>query len=392
MRFWGSYQTSLPTPRRLLWVTNMAAPYRLPVWRELARTYDLTVGLLESNRSLTSDVTANRGRDWLIGAEEGFRFQEIPGWKYARGDSRYYIVRSLRTLLHVRQFDIVVFGGWESPAYWQMLLAASLFGARRVGFYESTIATRTHHTGPIARARSLFFKSMHAVVVPGPAARESILEVGIPSERIVQGFNAIDVRSFHEAAASRDGEFEIIPGEQGHRFVLVGRFIELKRFGMVVKSFAAIAGPQDKLSIVGKGELEAELRLQAETSGCNIEFLPYMKNDRMPALLAQNHTLVLASSKEVWGLVVNEALATGLHVVVTENCGVVPSVEGMQGVFVATGDGSDLAEKMAESRDAWKGAIRNPAILVHTPEAFARAFEEGFELAVHGREDSGARS
>lgn len=362
---------------RVLWVTNLAAPYRLPVWREVARGHELTVGLLESNQGLSADKSANRGADWLHAAEASYRFLELPAWKYSRGEARYYTLRTPGALLRLGRQEVVLFGGWESPAYWQLLLPALLWGARRVGFYESPAATMTHRAGPIARARSFFFRSMHAVVVPGPAARQSLLQMGVSPERIVEGFNAVDVHAFHTAASARTAD----RSGHGHRFVVAGQLIERKRVDMVIEAFSAIAEPGDTLTIIGQGKQESELRHKAARSGDGIVFLPYVENDRMPAALASHQTLVLASSREVWGLVVNEALAAGLQTVVTENCGVTPSVAGMRGVFTAKADGTDLAVRMLESRQSWTGPIQNPEILQHTPEAFARTFETAFRVA-----------
>src|SRR3712207_4822789 len=70
---------------RVLWVTNMAAPYRVPLWQSLRKKTELVVALLESASSLSSDVGANRGQDWAPGERSGFNFVEIPTMKLRRG-------------------------------------------------------------------------------------------------------------------------------------------------------------------------------------------------------------------------------------------------------------------------------------------------------------------
>ncbi|UKA62107.1 glycosyltransferase family 4 protein [Arthrobacter sp. FW306-04-A] len=364
---------------RVLWITNFAAPYRLPVWDQLRTSHILTIGLLESRKSLAADPGANRGTDWHVQEASTPAFVEIPTWKVKVGEARYYVLKSFLPLLAVGGQDVVVFGGWESPAYWLLLFAAMVLGVARVGFYESTLTTMRHRTGPIAWIRSWFFRQMHAVVVPGQAAREALQHIGVPRSKILEGFNAIDVEAFRQKCPT-DVTSEDPSG--GHRYLYVGQLIPRKRVDAIIDAFSRIAGTADELTIVGSGQLNDELTSLAKSRGTSIRFLPYIDNRLLPQLMAKHHTLVLASADEVWGMVVNEALAAGLHVVVSDNCGVVPSVAEMQGVFIASRNLRDLAARLRESRDSWGGKISTPEILRWTPERFADVFSDAMRRAV----------
>lgn len=374
----GSEMETLPIRRphkkpTVLWVTNLAAPYRVPVWQQLAQQYELHVALLESNAGLERDVAANRGRDWLHHEVDEIAFEELPSWKFCHGEARYYVLKRLRSLLLGRKYDVVVFGGWESPAYWSLLASSLLFGAARVGFYESPSNTMTHKSGIIAWMRCRFFRFMNAVVVPGEAAAEAVIAMGVPRNRVVQGFNAVDVSKFYEAGVIAAESDPKIPAA-GHRYLYVGRLIPLKRVDEIIKAFACVAEQGDVLTVVGAGPLRTELRALADSIRAKVQFLESLDYGQVPAVMAQNQTLILASDREVWGLVVNEALASGMHVVVTHNCGVVASVRHMSGVYVARTDLTDLGQQMLASKSHWKGRIASPAILQHTPEQFARVF------------------
>lgn len=80
----------------MLWVTNLAAPYRLPVWRRLAEEVDLQVELLEPRERLAVDEGANRG-DWVPG-DAGFPIREARTARIKRGEGRYYFLSDPRTL------------------------------------------------------------------------------------------------------------------------------------------------------------------------------------------------------------------------------------------------------------------------------------------------------
>ncbi|WP_406636661.1 glycosyltransferase family 4 protein [Pseudarthrobacter quantipunctorum] len=361
-------------------MTNLAAPYRRPVWRELARRHDITIALLESDKSLAGDAKSNRGQDWLHAGDEQLSFQELPTWKYSRGESRYYFLTNIRSAFLVRNHDVVLFGGWESPAYWLLLVACFISGTATVGFYESPQNTMTHKSGPISALRATFFRSMTRVIVPGAAAYDAMHAMGVPGSRILQGFNAVDVTAFHEAAfASTRTETE--SNEIQHRYLYVGQLIARKRVHDVIQAFAKVARFGDELTVVGTGELLEDLQNLAASHQARITFLGHVPNSELPKIMATHHTLILASAREVWGLVVNEALASGMHVVVAENCGVSRSVRRMSGVYTALENLQDLAEQMHRSRQEWSGRIRSPEILQYSPSQFAAVFEQAFVAA-----------
>lgn len=361
---------AMRTPR-VLWLTNVASPYRRPLWAALSTKTDLRVALLQNNRMLSRQ--GRRGKDWESRGSSSITVESVSAAEVPYGENPLYIlVRGLR-LLRQRP-DAILLGGWESPAYLQTLLMAKVLRIRTVGFYESTLETNGHKTGPIAAARRLFFRSLDAVVVPGAAAREAIESFGVSRVRVFEGFNAVDVDFFHsEAQAHHSHERS---AAEGHRFIYVGQLIERKNVGVLLGAFAAMRAKTDRLTIVGTGVLSDGLRRQVKELSLQdaVDFIPSLLNSEMPSLLAGQHTLVLPSHEEVWGLVVNEALAAGLNVVVSENCGVSRSVGTMQGVFMTTTHEVDVATAMANSRAEWRGPRSNPEILAYTPERFAGVF------------------
>lgn len=353
---------------RALWVTNVAAPYRVPVWRELSQLCDLEVALLEDDARLSADVAANRGADWRSDRVRDVRIRSLPTLRLARGEARFY---ALTRVPRIRQ-DAVLLGGWESPAYWQLLLVARLTGRRVVGFYESIQRTQRHRRGPIAAARRWYFRSLDAVVVPGVEARDALTAMGVDAGRISVGFNAVDVADIHRRATAARGP-ESAPG---HRYLYVGQLVDRKGVDLAIAAFARARGPEDTLTIVGHGPLQGDLRALAVRLGigADVDFRGPVENADLPEILARHDTLVMPSREDVWGLVANEGLAAGLHVVVSSVAGVAASVSGMRGVFVVAPERDAFADGMRASARSWEGPIAEPEILAHDPGAFARVF------------------
>ena len=355
---------------RISWVTNNPAPYRLPVWDALGSRAELDVLLLEDDSRFLRK-TGNRGDDWVSTPQTRYRMRHQPTWRLKRGESDYYVSRAG---WFSDSPDVVLLGGWESPAYFQALASAKRKRIPTVGFYESHLRSQGHAAGPIASARSSFFRRLDAVVTPGVAAAEALYEMGVPAEKVLVGFNAVDVDWIARlAATARSRE----PAERaGHRYLFLGQLIERKNPLGLVRAFQSIAQQDDTLTIAGKGPLESQLREIASTSVRMIGHTPYAS---IPNMLASHDTLVLPSHVEVWGLVANEALAAGLNVVVTEGSGVAPSIKHMRGAYVVEDSIASLAAGMVLSRAEWSGPIASPEILEHGPAEFASVFREAFD-------------
>lgn len=360
------------TAPRVLWITNNAPPYRRPVWRALSAATTLEVLLLASDEGLANE--RRRGEDWMganLGSEPAYKHRFARSSRFERGESSYFLLReSARRLARGR--DAVVFGGWESPAYWQILAAVGR-STRRVGFYESTLWSSRYSAGPIAAARARFYRSMDVVVVPGVAAGDAIRSMGVPAARILEGFNAVDVSSFAAASAR-----VVSPTHAGHAFAYVGQLIERKNVAGMIRAFSKARGVHDTLTIVGSGDQLPMLKDLTLALGLEerVRFVGQVANEELPSVLVTVDTLILPSLEEVWGLVVNEALASGCQVIVSERAGVAPSVQGMRGVYIVSPTVDGIIKGIGLARSRYIGRVPKPEILRHSPEAFASVFQK----------------
>lgn len=356
---------------KISWFTNVAAPYRVPIWEHIEQRHGLTVHLLEDADSLRRE--GRRPSDWA-GTDSG-RYSTVPNFTYRRGERSFYASKRLRLI--PRDSDAVLIGAWESPLYFQLLAEATIRSVRKVGFYESTLRSNRHSSGPVAAARSRFLRALDAVVVPGAAAEEAVISFGVDPARIYRGFNAVDVSRFRAAAMHRG----VTRTGAGHHFVFIGQLIERKNPVMLLRAFASIARPEDTLTFFGDGELRSGLAELAASLGVSdrVSFEGNQTNADLAAALPAFHTLVLPSTEEVWGLVVNEALAAGLGAVVSDAAGVAASVSGMERVVTVTPDAARLQAGLRRARDFGTTAVRNPEILLQTPERFADVFINALE-------------
>ena len=104
--------------------------------------------------------------------------------------------------------------------------------------------------------------------------------------------------------------------EYQKKFIFVGRLTKVKNIELLIKVFNELSDFQ--LSIIGEGPLEKRLR---KISNKNIEFYGKIENDKLSYFFSKNNFLILSSTSEAWGLVVEEALYNGLPIIISKNCG-----------------------------------------------------------------------
>jgi glycosyltransferase involved in cell wall biosynthesis len=349
--------SEVKTPR-VLWLTNLPAPYRFPIWTRLSASLDLSVAFLLKEQNWRNWNVPNNV-DWkhnflsLRSINFG-EFDFIPSMKGVRKS--------------IQGIDVLVLGGWEAPFYLRTLFYAKKFGIPVVQFYESTKDSHRFNNVFIRKIRSAIFSKADFIITPGTASTRAVEAMGIAPEKIITLFNPVDVGWFHSFAKNHR-----TPQSQGHRFIYVGRLIELKNVDSIIHAFASVRNTLDSLTIAGDGPLAPDLKALTRSLGIDdsVIFVGHKNQEELAQLYAENQTLILASTTEVWGLVVNEALASGLHVVVSDKCGAAEFVKEMKGVYICSTEHMSIQEAIKRSSNAWRGYIEEPEILEFTPEKFA---------------------
>jgi glycosyltransferase involved in cell wall biosynthesis len=175
----------------------------------------------------------------------------------------------------------------------------------------------------------------------------------------------------------------------GTRFLFVGRLVELKRplelAQAFVRALPRLSGAT--LTFVGDGPLREQLAEIAAGTDGRIRLHERAEGKALAARYGDADVLVLPSVREVWGLVVNEALAAGLFVVATDQVGSAAELlDENSGLIVRADDAGQLeAALVAANRVGWSAtdrAARTARISGCTREAFAADLRRAIGLAV----------
>lgn len=154
---------------------------------------------------------------------------------------------------------------------------------------------------------------------------------GIPPERRFFAPFAVENELFIEAAdwaRSRKSQLRAELGiGLGRLLIFAGRFIEEKNLPRLIEAMMLADREELSLLLVGDGPLRSEVeRAAAEHAPGRVFFAPFRAQADLAKMYAMADGLVLPSVLDGWGLVVNEAMAAGLPVLVSTACGCAPDI------------------------------------------------------------------
>ncbi len=302
----------------------------------------------------------------------------------------YRVVAALRAL----RPTAVAICGYRDAAPLAALAWAKTRGKIAVLMSESSYEDKPRRR-LVEWGKRLLVRHFDAALVGGPKQQAYAAGLGIPEDRILPGYDVVDNRYFAEgalAARRRATEHRQRLGLVKPFFLTVCRFLPKKNLGLLLEAYRRyrrLAGAWAwDLVLCGSGPLEAALAGQAREIG-GVHFPGFQQFEALPIFYGLASVFILASSHfEQWGLVVNEAMASGLPVLVSRACGCAPELvrQGVNGFTFDPRDPEGLARlllKMTSPAVDLKamGAASARLIAPWTPETFARNLFQAIKSA-----------
>ncbi len=274
--------------------------------------------------------------------------------------------------------NVIFTSGWSSSAD---LAALAWAGRNRVPaiVMSASQAIDFPRNAHVEWVKRRILAHVSGALVGGTPHADYARALGIPSSMIRTGYDVVD-----------NAHFAVLPNRTRRGFIASARFIAKKNLPFLLRAHAAYRAmhlavvpsetPWD-LTLLGDGSQRAELEAQAERQGGGVLFKGFLQYPDLPAAFAAAGVFVHTSTTEQWGLVVNEAMAAGLPVLVSDRCGCVPDLieEGVNGHALKPADEAAWARamlkiaRMPEAERAAMGAASQRIIAGYTPETHAAA-------------------
>jgi glycosyltransferase involved in cell wall biosynthesis len=233
--------------------------------------------------------------------------------------------------------------------------------------------------------KSYMYLPYNGAIASGVRSCDYMRFMGVPPRKIQSAYNSVSLERIRQLAGvpiAPDG----VPFRERH-FTIVARFVAKKNISMALKALKLhaeqVASPRH-LHLFGSGPLEAELRHQAREDGIEqlVHFRGFLQTDEISKAYGKSLALLLPSIEEQFGNVIPEALAMGLPVVLSDNCGgrdlLVRS--GVNGFVIEPDNAGGMAffmRLLSEDEGLWRKMCLNTQLFVERADSarFAEAVE-----------------
>jgi len=359
-----------------------------------------------------------KGYDSWGAADEPARYQKVSLFPEATDlkPAKAKLQRAFWSALEQANPDAVAINGWNN---FGSLIAANC--CLRRGIPMIVMSESARQDEPRAWWKEVIKRQIvglySATLVGGQRHIEYLVDLGMSRERIFTGYDVVDNDYFRrrtEEIRSQKSEVRKQYGLPENYFLASARFIEKKNLPRLISAYAEYrrgseVGNQKsdvsekkatwELVLLGDGPLKTDLsRLISDLQLHAHVHLPGFKQyEELPVYYALAKAFVHASTTEQWGLVVNEAIASGLPVIVSNRCGCVAELVGDNGFTFDPLSEDELTARLLDMallsdhdlerlREASRGIAAR-----FGPELFGKGLENAARMAIENQKKFGVR-
>ena len=366
---------------RLVVITEIIAPYRIPVFNALAchPGIDLHVIFLAE-----TDPTQ---RQWLVHKEEiQFSFEVLPSWRRRIHGHNLLLNWGMDSALRQAAPDVIVCGGYNYFASWDALRWARRNRVPFLLWVEST--SRDLRSGSIflESLKRRFLEQCDGFLVAGKSSGEYLKSYGVRNGAMFTAPNAVDTHFFIQSAQMARGHDAInrqkfkLPRRY---FLFVGRLVKEKGIFDLLDAYVMLAPClKEQISLVFAGDAPGRAELQKRAAAIkpgSVHLAGFLQREDMAVHYALAESFVFPTHSDPWGLVVNEAMACGLPVICSDAAGCAADlIDRENGRVVPAGAVLELAAALKELADdsqlaSSRGEASMKKIRAYSPEACGAA-------------------
>lgn len=336
--------------RRLVIITEIISPYRIPLFNVLAQhpPVDLhVIFLAETDPAL---------RQWKIYKEEiGFSYEVLPSARKTLGRYNVLLNSGMTRALRRAHPDVILCGGYGYLASWQALFWARVKSVPFILWSESNRQDLRSGHPAVELLKRTFLEKCSGFVVPGRSAAEYLRDLRIKDQHIYVAVNAVDNELFSSAASlarKHCQEPRIKLGLPQRYLLFSGRLVRQKGVFELLAAYAKLEGAlREQIGLVFMGDGPCRNLLEQQSKSISpgaVYFTGFVQREELPVYYALAEMLILPTYTDTWGLVVNEAMACGLPVLVSRAAGCAPDLvtEGWNGYIFEPADVASLSQAM----------------------------------------------
>ena len=293
---------------RLAIVTNIPAPYRVPVFNILAATSGVNLHVFYS-------VEREPDRNWDL-PDFAHAHTFLKGRMYTRSGRFIHDNPEVFNCLKAFAPDVVVTTGYN-PTHLYAVAYALWHKRHHVAMTDGTDLSEARLSPLHRRVRQFVLSRSSMFVTTGSGGRRLLRQYGVGDHRI----------HFSPLCANTTVSWEhAVPIEPALDLLFSGRLVSVKNAAFFLEVAGLVAqrlGRQIHTAILGSGPLEAKLRAQASqmAADVNVRFAGHVGQADVPRWFLATRLFLFPTLWDPWGIVANEACLAGVPVLVSPHAG-----------------------------------------------------------------------
>jgi len=316
------------THQRIVVLHNIVSPYKTVLFNEL---YKICRGLI-----VLYIAETETSREWNI-EKNNIKFPYEIMFKGALdySGSLKSIIKTWRRLNSLNP-DVIIISGYAHVTCWAGFLWAKSY-RKKVILWSASNQHDRDRSFLKEKLKGFFVKRCDAANVYGKRSKDYVAKLGMNPNKILIKGNVTD-NFFYYTKTMEARTVKVALCKQfnvpSHNFVYIGRFSTEKNLLFLLNAYAELDTDDWGLILVGNGPLGKDIASYIRRHAIENVFLPgFKQKEEIPQYLAVSDVFVLPSISETWGLVINEAMASSLPVLISNRCGCYPDLikEGVNG-------------------------------------------------------------
>jgi glycosyltransferase involved in cell wall biosynthesis len=392
----------MPDKKKLAIITSHPIQYNAPLFQLLAERNRLDIKVFYTWGDTVLDRKFDPGFRkeiiWDILLLDGYRYEFLENVSGDKGSHHFNGIINPDIINRIDEFtpDALLIYGWSFKSHFRVMRH---YKKRKTIIFrgDSTFLDKQPFYKRWARTRFLrwVYGFVDYALYVGKNNLEYFRRLGLKQTQLIYAPHAIDNKRFSHFDVTSKEKGDLLKQKLGIPaddilFLFAGKLEEKKNPGLLLQAFVqSEVYRNSSLLIVGNGNLEKELKEQYGKYS-SIFFLDFQNQSQMPVIYNLADVFVLPSKGpgETWGLSVNEAMACGLPVLVSDKCGCALDLvtPGQNGFVFKSEDLDDICSKLLSFVSFGKpgikkmGEVSRRKIVAFSFEKFCEA-TEGLLLA-----------
>lgn len=343
--------------KKLAIISTHPIQYYAPVFQLLAKQCSIKVfyTLGESGLKNSYDPGFKKSITWDIPLLSGYDYTfveniaKVPSSHYYKGIDNPTLIAEIENF----QPTAILIYGWSYKSH---LKAIRYFSGKIALWFRGDSNLLDEKPGLKKYARHFFltwlYRHIDKAFYVGSANKAYYEAFGLKAKQLIFAPHAIDNDRFsqdrsQEVQHLRDS-FHLKKDE--YLIVFAGKFEPTKNPEILLTAFVELNKTNVHLLFVGNGLLETHLKSQVSNlKALKIHFMDFQNQSQIPVVYQACDLFCLPSTGETWGLAVNEAMASGKAILVSDRVGCSTDLvkEGVNGAIFKAGNIISLKKKLA---------------------------------------------